>query len=111
MTIHHGQIAQKVFQGKGCLDEIAYLFVVILHRKNTQRCNNLFYITWLKDLNFKIASSSLFSLKKNSTFSIQDLWNERKCEQACILHAPPLIDNETHNEWQGMQWKHKIEPF
>lgn len=38
MIIDHGQKAQKLFHSN--LDEIARLFVIILHRKNLQRYDN-----------------------------------------------------------------------
>lgn len=36
-------------------------------------------------------------------FFLEDWCNERKSKQAHMSHAPPLLDNVTHNEWQGMQ--------
>lgn len=31
------------------------------------------------------------------------MYNERKSEQALILHNPLLPDHDTHNEWQSMR--------
>lgn len=38
-------------------------------------------------------------LKHNKRVTLQ---NERKTEQAHKPHAPPLLDNATHNKWHDM---------
>lgn len=35
-------------------------------------------------------------------------YNEGKCRQVHVPHDPPLLDNTTHNEWQGTNKIHKI---
>lgn len=34
--------------------------------------------------------------------------DDRESEQAQIPYTPLLLDNDTHNEWQGMDKIHKI---
>lgn len=77
------------------------------------KCNRGFHPVPPKNKILYLLFSLFNCLRINSISLITFLtWlsNEKKSEQAPIPHDPPLLDNATHDKWQGIciKFTHKI---